>query len=91
MHFYAMSYEAVLELPIKTFWLLSSNINKITAERDIRKFNLLLGSQMGGTKDGVTDQLKRLHEEMGTPIKRAVVIDNGKLDRDGLEALRTMT
>lgn len=90
MHFYAMSYEEVLELPIPVFWLMSSNVNKITAERDIRQFKLLLNSQMGGTKEGITEQIQKLHDEMGTPIKRAVVIEDDKLDREGLEALRMM-
>ncbi|WP_323016480.1 hypothetical protein [Castellaniella sp.] len=46
LHFYGgLSYRELLSLPIRTFWRLSNNINRIRAETDIRSFHIALASQ----------------------------------------------
>lgn len=48
MHFFSMSYEAVLRLPLRTFWLLNRNIDRIEARRDMRAMSVAMVAQSDG-------------------------------------------
>ena len=46
LHFYGgLGYRELLSLPIKTFWRLHANVNRIRAEADIRSFMVSTASQ----------------------------------------------
>lgn len=66
LSFYGMSYRDVLELPISAFWLLSNNINRLSAERDIRSLAIAAGSQ---SEEGYKKTLEGLQREMGDVVK----------------------
>ena len=46
LHFYGgLSYRELLDLPIRAFWRLHANINRIRAEADLRSFMVSTASQ----------------------------------------------
>ena len=57
-----MNYREVLALPIRTFWLMSSCINRIQAEFDIRHLSVAASAQSG---EGFSDYRKQLVLEIG--------------------------
>src|SRR3569832_262579 len=48
MHFYAQSYPAVMTLPIKTFWLMNENIDRIQAQKDMRSLSISVAATAMG-------------------------------------------
>lgn len=62
-----MSYTEVMSLPIKTFWLMSSSVDRIMAQKDIRALTVAVLSQGG---DAAKDHRERLVLEVGTVVKQ---------------------
>jgi len=69
MHFYGQTYEAMLALPLKTFWLLNENIDRIQAQKDARSLDLARISQAVG--DAPQQFRQQLVIEAGTIVKVA--------------------
>jgi hypothetical protein len=94
---YGLSWEAVMEMPIKRFWFMSNMIQRLWAERDLRQVQLLA---FAGSKDGYEAATKSLIEERGTiyvwettPAAPVLVVDpktglDPAFDRAGLRALK---
>jgi hypothetical protein len=61
-------YQAVLDMPLRTFWLMSNNINRISAEEDIRKLSIAAGSS---SDKGFKATQEGLQREMGDVITRS--------------------
>lgn len=93
MHFYSMDFEKVLNLPIRVFWLLSKNIQRIQARQDLRTLNIntavALGSN-GINANSIGTMRDQLSDELGVFIKVSNNPMDAQLDRDGLNALRNM-
>ena len=85
MSFYRIGYTDVMALPVRTFWMMNGNIERICAERDLRQLQLMLGTQ---SQDNLSDVQSRLLEEMGQPIKANVMAV--KRDEEGVELLKRM-
>jgi len=68
MRFYSTSYQDTLDLPLRTFWMMSNNINRISAEEDIRNLSVATGSQ---SEKGFKQVSEALKEEMGEIFKRS--------------------
>jgi Asp/Glu/hydantoin racemase len=86
MRFYSMGYREVMELPISVFWNISSHIERIRAEEDLRQFRAMANSNGG---DGVSEYLDDLNEKVG----KVFVFDPtvaAKVDEEGLADLRNM-
>lgn len=49
-------------MPLRSFWVMSAQINRVSAERELRDLNILIGSQ---SKEGIEDTRDRLLKEMG--------------------------
>jgi len=47
MHFYSMSLNSVMNLPLEVFWEISNNIGRISAEQDLR-MTMIVCSAFGG-------------------------------------------
>lgn len=78
-------------MPIRSFWLLSQNINRIDAQKDLRGLSLSIYSRSDST-EAVTEYRERLILEMGDIFEYAVdqaYLNQEKLDRAGLESLRS--
>jgi hypothetical protein len=58
-----MDYWKVRQLPLKAFWGLNKNIDRISAERDIRTAMVGIRSQ---SSEGVTEMMTDLRKQMGT-------------------------
>lgn len=61
-----MSPDEVMKLPIKTFWLFSENIERITAQKDIRSISVAMAPQISGEHVGNLQQ--KLIVEMGRVV-----------------------
>lgn len=63
MHFYSMTETAVMEMPIRRFWLFTANVDRIMAQKDLRA--LLVGASSQTSEGGKAHQ-DRLIIELGT-------------------------
>lgn len=72
-------------MPIRCFWELSKNINRITAQDDMRKLSISCYCQ---DSEAATKYRERLEIEMGTVFEYTIDIKKEKLDRKGLQALK---
>lgn len=72
----------VMNMPIYRFWLMNSNVNRLMAEADLRRLTLSISAQGGEEAENYRASLIR---EIGMVSK-----SEDKLDRDGLEALRSL-
>jgi hypothetical protein len=63
MAFYPLSYLETRQLPLKTFWGLNKNIDRISAERDLRQAMVGIRSQ---SSEGVKEMMTDLRGQMGT-------------------------
>nr|DAR19012.1 MAG TPA: hypothetical protein [Caudoviricetes sp.] len=75
-------------MPIRCFWELSRNINRITAQDDMRKLSISMYCQ---DSDAALKYRERLELEMGTVFeyKRTMedIVATEKLERDKLHKL----
>lgn len=66
MHFYGMNDNAVMGLPIRRFWLLSSSIERIMAQKDLRALSVTSCAMSG---DAIKEHRSRLVVEIGDVYK----------------------
>lgn len=81
MRFYGMRYRDVLELPIRLFWFLSSQVDRIRAE-EILDFMPALSTAMGG------DHVKDVFEGFKQRVGQALVTETLKPVRSEIEAAK---
>lgn len=67
MHFYSLSYGELMSLPIKTFWMLNGNIERIEAQKDMRALTIAVNGNAGA--QAAQDYRQRLVIEVGTVVK----------------------
>lgn len=83
--FYGLaSVEVLRKTPLKTFWMLHKNVDRISAERDQRSALIAIKSQ---SSEGMTEMMKDLRDQMGTTIVTVEHTGNTKLDVDALHGL----
>lgn len=82
-----MSDEQVLTMPIRRFWSMSRDINRISAEESLRAFSIARNAT-NTEKQSVEDFVKNLEKSMGEVYK----VDRTKerLDRGAWERLKSM-
>lgn len=80
--FYGISDQHVLKMPIKRFWLLSENIDRIEAQRDMRALTV---ANVAQGEEAARDHRKHLQETVGT-----LVIGGAERDQEGFEELKSM-
>ena len=88
MHFYGIAYRDVLALPVKTFWLLHKNVDRISAERDMRMIMVMGSVQSSEALNGMTASLRK---QMGVVVEideAAAAVEDAVFDRSGLDSLR---
>jgi hypothetical protein len=84
MRFYGLSDTHVLDMPINRFWLLNSQVDRISAQEDYRSARANMVSQ--STKEGVRDYFDGLSKELGTIIVR----DETQPDYEGIQKLKRL-
>ena len=77
-----MGYTAVMQLPLKTFWLMSRNIERIEAKKDLRAMSVAIVAQSNA--DGATQFRQALVVEAGVIVK----LDDETVAAGPLEAKR---
>lgn len=78
-----MSRQEVLALPVRTFWFLNEQIDRIAAEEALRGIDLALAGNMNA--EGLKELMQRLKRQMGLVMK----IDESP-DLAGLQRIATM-
>ncbi|WKZ86345.1 hypothetical protein N5B55_05165 [Ralstonia pickettii] len=72
-------------MPIRRFWLMSNNINRLMAERDMRALSVAGSAQSG---EGFTEYRQQLILEIGTVLRDDPM--SSERDEAGFEELRAM-
>lgn len=75
---YGMSYWDTKRLPIRAFWLMSGNINRLMAESDMRHMSAV--SSLNDT-DGIKEKFSELSRELGKVTKFEEVFDADAMER----------
>lgn len=73
-----MSYREVMSLPVRTFWLMSGNINRLFAERDMR---LLSVTAAVNSSEGMSEKVDELTAEIGRVTRFESVLDVSALEK----------
>lgn len=71
-------------MPVRRFWSMNANINRISAERDMRLLTVMNSAQ---SAEGAKETREHLVKELGDVVKAKA---DEKLDREGLEWLRNL-
>jgi hypothetical protein len=69
-------------MPIKRFWLMHKNIDRIEAQRDLRALTI---ANVGQSEEDSRDHRKHLLDTVGT-----LVIGAPERDQEGFEELKSM-
>lgn len=90
MHYYGIGFDAVRALPLKTFWSMLRNIDRIEARTDQRRLSLGLVAQ--ATTEYVTAFRESLVLEAGTIVRMDDDVDplRARRDETGFAELRRM-
>jgi hypothetical protein len=86
MRHYPLSYEQVMALPVRAFWTLNRNVNRLLAEEDLRALMLHVSRQ---SAEGCSAYETKLRNEI---FPAADAFDPLKAARDeaGFAALKAM-
>lgn len=82
-----MSYREVMELPIMTFWFMSSVIRRIRADAELRQLAIGVAAQSNG--EGVKEFQERLVLEVGTVTNAPAALDTER-DEEGFAELKAI-
>lgn len=90
MHFYGIGFYETKKLPLKAFWMLQRNIDRLEASSDYRQLQLICSAT---SSEGVKDVSERLLKTIGKVViydeqKRVEHIQEEQLDRAGLNRIR---
>jgi hypothetical protein len=87
MAFYSQNRKEVLELPLKTFWLMSNNIDRIDAQEDMRSLTIVTVGQSG---EAANELRKSLNVESGMIVKVQEVHERDEAGFEELRGLQTL-
>lgn len=82
-----MSFEEVMRLPIRAFWLMDRNIPRIQATEDMRALEVSTSTQ---SSEGFTAHRDKLLKETGEVFKGNLIVYDDTRDEAGFEELRLM-
>lgn len=85
IHHYNLSYSEVLALPIKTFWMMSRNVDRHRAEMDISQLRLLRASQT--SEEHLKEFATSLTDQLAEPIKVEKSLESAMPQADAKERL----
>jgi hypothetical protein len=81
MRFYGTPYQDTLDLPLRTFWMMSNNVSRLSAEEDIRRLAISAGS---ASEKGFKSTQEALQREMGDVFIKPQNIEA----REGINTLK---
>ena len=85
----------MLKLPIKHFWLLSRNIDRLAAEEDQRQLMVLVAAQSEKGHDAFVENARKVMGKVvvydeDALVKEQIAQAEAERDREGLMALKGM-
>jgi hypothetical protein len=87
-----MSFQEVKRLPLRAFWMLQKNIDRLEAAQDYRTMQVMLSVT---SEQGVKAHTERLKKIIGKVIVydearmvKRTILEEDRLDVDGLNRLR---
>jgi hypothetical protein len=79
MREYSMGFREVMKLPLRTFWSLNRNVDRLRAEQDLRSLQVSAAAQSAGEGgEGIKFLSDHLRGEIGSPIVLEKKFDGGK-------------
>lgn len=89
MRFYSMPYREVMNLPVRAFWFMSTQINRLAAEEGIQNLRVSTSAQH---PDAAIELQRELNVIIGEPVRldRAQVALNEKRDEEGFAFLQSL-
>lgn len=81
-----MTFQQVWDTPIKEFWIINRNINRLVAEERLLTMDVMAAA-MSGTKETYQAARADLLNEMGEVVKQ----NSEYVDPDGIETLRRLS
>jgi hypothetical protein len=89
LSYYSLSYDGLMAIPIKTFWLLNQNIDRIEAQKDRRSLSVAVCGQGGA--EAASSLHERLVIESGEVVKlKFDPVRDAERDQDGFNALKEL-
>lgn len=90
MRFYAMPYREVMELPVRAFWFLLTQINRLAAEEGVQNLQVTASAQHPEAAQALQEALMKT---LGTPVKLDVaqVALAEKRDEEGFAFLKQIS
>ena len=82
-----MGYREVMGIPIRAFWLLNENINRLFAETDIRQLSVLASAR---SSEGAKEMNTNLTIELGEVLKAGPDTKDER-DQAGFDELKAMS
>jgi Na+/phosphate symporter len=67
-----MGYQEVLKLPLKTFWALNRQLDRLRAEEEQRLLRVLSSAQ---SAESATQLQQELRQQIGEPVEHEKVFD----------------
>jgi hypothetical protein len=80
-----MGWEEVMRLPVRAFWMFNRNIQRVSAEKDLRAMRVHASASSG---EAIAALREALVAEIGSVTKQDPL--KAKLDREALNELRTL-
>jgi hypothetical protein len=91
MSFYTLGYVGTMTLPIRSFWMMNANIDRLTAQKDMRALTVAVCGQGGEAAQAHREQLIL---EVGTVVKlddSPMSAANTARDESGFADLKAMS
>jgi hypothetical protein len=83
-------YHAVLKLPLRVFWTLNAQINRLRAEENLERLELVVLGLQGVTPEMFNEYRTRQVEIRGEPMK-VTEVEAPDTFKKGLEKLRQLS
>jgi hypothetical protein len=86
MRFYSMAYGEVMGMPIRAFWVIGRNIDRVSSKERLDALHVATASQ---SSEGYATLTEELQSQMADTVVGDVVVES--LDREGLDFLRNLS
>lgn len=74
MKFYSQSWEQIMAMPLRVFWMLNAQIVRLRAEENLEFVDLFLLGGGGATAEMVNEYRSAMRERLGTPMRTRDVV-----------------
>ena len=87
-HFYGIGYREVMNLPVRAFWVMNQNVDRLRAEEDLRQIQVGIAIQSDVNYRGT---IEALNNERGEWVRFSPLAPHlNRRDEEGVERLKRM-